>query len=131
MYFNIGFPIEYEFSEYFRAYIRPSYEFKNYTITSHLGDILHHHPTLFMHFGVRYNIPEIPRCKIKSLNPPGNDYPEDFTNKHCRIQKKHIHGDRAFRGQPFYKKQNPKIGENHPNLIKYRLFNRRKLSGGY
>jgi hypothetical protein len=93
--------------------------------------VLHHHPTLFVHFGFRYNIPEIGRCPIKAKNPPGTEYPKDFTNKTCRIQKKHIHGNQAFRGQPFYKKQNPKIGENHPNLIKFKLFNRRKLSGEY
>jgi len=36
-----------------------------------------------------------------------------------------------YRGQPFYKPQNPDIGEDYRNLIMYKLFNRRKLSGGY
>jgi hypothetical protein len=132
IFFNIGVPIEYEFSEYFRVYLRPSYEFKNYKVLlSETRAINHRQPALYIHFGFRYNIPELPRCPLKAKNPTGYDYPKKFTNKTCRTQKKHIHGDQAYRGQPFYKKQNPKIGENHPNLHKYRLFNRRKVSGGY
>ena len=132
IFFNIGIPIEYEFSEYFRVYLRPSYEFKNYKVALEgAGAITHQQPAVYIHFGFRYNIPELPRCPLKAKTPTGYDYPKKFTNKTCRIQKKHVHGDKAYRGQPFYKKQNPKIGENYPNLHKYRLFNRRKISGGY
>ncbi len=131
LFFNIGFPIEYEFSEYFRAVIRPSYELKNYQVSLDLGNITHRQPALYVHFGFRYTIPEMPRCPLRAKDPAGYDYPKNFTNKTCRIQKKHVHGDKGFRGQPFYKKQNPKIGENDPNLHKYKLFNKRNLGGGY
>jgi hypothetical protein len=135
VYFNIGFPIEYEFSEYLSAYIRPSYEYKTYNMSLPElgGTVRHRYPALFVHIGFRYTIPELPRCPIRAKNPPGYDYPKKFTNKTCRYQKKHVHADKAFRGQPFYKKQNPKVGENHPNLYKYRWWrmNRRKISGGY
>ena len=30
----------------------------------------------------------------------------------------HAHGDDEFRGQPFWKKQNPKIGEKMPKTSK-------------
>ncbi len=132
LFFNIGFPVEYEFSEYFRGFVRPSFEFKNYRVA--IGDIraiTHQQPALLVHFGFRYNIPEIPRCPLKAKNPSGYDYHKNFTNKTCRIQKKHVHGNKAYRGQPFYKEQNPKIGENYRQLHKYRFFNRRKLNGGY
>lgn len=132
LFFNIGFPMEYEFSEYFRAFIRPSVEFKNYqTSLEGFSAITTVQPAVYVHFGFRYNIPEIPRCHLKAKNPTGYDYPKRFTNKTCRIQKKHIHGDRMYRGQPFYKKQNPKVGQNYPVLKKYKLFNRRKMGGGY
>lgn len=29
----------------------------------------------------------------------------------CHIRKQHLHGKKAFRGQPLWKKQNPHIGE--------------------
>ena len=135
VYFNIGVPIEYEFSEYLKGYIRPSYEFKSYRLDlpEFGGSIRHRYPALFVHVGFRYTIPELPRCRLNAKNPPGYDYPKKFTNKTCRYQKKHIHGNKGYRGQPFYKKQNPKVGENYPNLHKYRWWrmNRRKVSGGY
>ena len=120
LFFNIGVPIEYEFSEYFRGYIRPALETKNYTVA--LGEsnyqVNHHQPTAYVTLGIRYNIPETPRCPIKS----------------CRTQLKHRHkhlGSKEYRGQPFYKKQNPKIGENYPELHRYKGNNKRKRSGGY
>jgi hypothetical protein len=29
----------------------------------------------------------------------------------CHIRKQHLHGKKKFRGQPLFKKQNPRIGE--------------------
>ena len=120
LFFNIGVPIEYEFSEYFRGYIRPALETKNYTVSLGEGGypVNHHQPAAFVTIGIRYNIPDTPRCPIKS----------------CRTQLKHRHkhlGSKEYRGQPFYKKQNPKIGENYPELHRYKGNNKRKRSGGY
>jgi len=135
VYFNIGFPIEYEFSEYLSSYIRPSYEFKSYkmNLPELGGTVKHRYPALIVQFGFRYTIPELPRCRLHARTPTGYDYPKKFTNKTCRYQKKHVHGNKGYRGQPFYKKQNPQVGENYPNLHKYRWWrlNRRKISGGY
>ncbi|WP_146902164.1 hypothetical protein [Adhaeribacter aerolatus] len=33
----------------------------------------------------------------------------------CHIRKQHLHGKKAYRGQPIWKKQNPRIGEKLPN----------------
>ncbi len=103
MYFNFGIPIEYEFSEYFWFFIRPSFEIKNYTLAMPLQyqdsnipqTVSYKQPTLYVNFGFRFKFPEIRRCPVKS----------------CRTQLKHVHSQREFRGQPFYKVQNPKIGE--------------------
>jgi hypothetical protein len=101
LYFNVGVPIEYEISEYLWLFVRPSVDFKNYTLAMEQIDgagaagIQHNQPALYLNFGVRMKLPEVKRCPVKS----------------CRTQLKHVHGGREYRGQPFYKKQNPKIGE--------------------
>lgn len=101
LYFNIGVPIEYKLSEYFWLVLRPSFDYKNYTLAISQNDVTasegfqHNQPTIYLNFGVRMKVPEVKRCPVKS----------------CRTQLKHVHGGREYRGQPFYKKQNPKIGE--------------------
>ncbi len=109
VYFNLGFPLEYELSEYFFVVVRPSFDFKSYTTTLAGGtgvspaegtSFQFNQPALYVNVGVRMKLPEIKRCPVKS----------------CRTQLKHVHGSREFRGQPFYKEQNPKIGELYPEL---------------
>ena len=36
----------------------------------------------------------------------------------CHVRMKHAHGEEEFRGQPIWKKQNPKIGEKLPKTSK-------------
>ncbi len=122
IYFNIGFPFEYELSEYFFIVIKPSVDIKNYSILLPEGggdtfpsSIQHNQTAFYIHAGVRMKFPEIPRCRIKS----------------CHTQVKHVHGNREFRGQPIYKKQNPKIGELYPGFYSDKLKNRKKINKGY
>lgn len=102
VYFNLGFPLEYELSEYFWLVVRPSFDFKSYTMgitgaNNESTSIQHNQPAFYINFGIRMKLPEVKRCPVKS----------------CRTQLKHVHGSREFRGQPFFKEQNPKIGELH------------------
>lgn len=118
IYFNLGIPIEYELSEYFWIFLRPSFDVKSYTIALPQGDvsnasIQHKQPAFYLNFGVRMKLPEVKRCPVKS----------------CRTQLKHVHGGREFRGQPFYKKQNPKIGELYPELDQNKRKKKRKSKG--
>lgn len=108
-YFNVGVPMEYELSEYFWFFVRPSFDIKNYSLAITQVDagggtstsaMQHNQPAFYLNFGVRMKLPEIRRCPIKS----------------CHTQQKHVHGGREFRGQPFYKEQNPKIGELYRDL---------------
>jgi len=117
IFFNLGLPFEYELSEYFYVVVRPSFDFKSYTTTTAGGggatptegtSFQFNQPAFYLNFGVRMKLPEIKRCPVKS----------------CKTQLKHVHGSREFRGQPFYKEQNPKIGELYPELIQEK--NRRK-----
>lgn len=119
LYTNVGISIENVWSEYFRLIFKPSFEFKNYTIDiPDVTSIKHRYPTFFMQVGVSINIPEIPRSPMKS----------DHT------QLKHVYTDpqtgkrREVRGQPIWKKQNPKVGQNHRRLWRYKKKNKKKLN---
>jgi len=116
MYFNLGVTFEREFSEYFRVFVRPSMEFKGYSLglpeTSQ--SISHKLNTVFVNVGVTYRLPDLPRCFHKS----------------CHAQINHVHGNKEYRSRrhPFYKKQNPHYGENYPTLLKYKGKNKKKLN---
>jgi len=111
---NAGVTIEYELSEYWRMFAKPSFEFKNYRITVVDKEIRHHLNAAYLQVGLTYSIPDRPKC----------------FHKECKIQMHHAHGNKEYRSRvhPFYKKQNPNYGENHPTLIKYKGKNKRKLN---
>lgn len=116
MFFNLGAMVEREMSEYFRLFIRPSYEFKGYDLNiAETGTSIRHKMNAFyVNVGASYRIPELRRCFLKE----------------CRAQINHAHGNKEYRSRvhPIYKKQNPHYGENYPDLIKYKGKNKRKLN---
>lgn len=105
---NIGITLEKVFSEYFRIYARPAYEIKNFSVNIPSGAAMTHQANaFFLTLGVSINYPDLPRSPIK------ND----------KIQMRHYISDpkgnrREFRGQPFWRKQDPKMGELYPELMK-------------
>jgi hypothetical protein len=113
---NLGATVEREMSEYFRLFVRPSYEIRGYTLNMPEGSpaIKHKFNAFYLNVGVTYRLPELRRCFLKD----------------CRVQINHAHGNREYRSRvhPVYKKQNPHYGENYPNLIKYKGKNKRKLN---
>ncbi len=119
MYFNLGISFEHNWSQYFRIVVRPSYDIKKYTINLPDGSsVLHNQNTFMIMAGVSINIPEIPRSPMKSDH----------------VQLKHVITDPntgrliEVRGQSIFKKQNPKVGENHRKLLRYKFRNRKKLN---
>lgn len=119
IYTNFGVSIENNWSEYFRVIIKPSIDFKSYTIAIPDGSTVNHkYPTFFIQAGISINIPDIPRSPMKSDH----------------VQLKHVYTDPVtgrrmeVRGQPIYKRQNPKVGENHRKLWRYKRKNKRKLN---
>lgn len=116
LYFNLGVAVEREFSEYFRLFVRPSYELKGYklSVPESGQQIAHKMNAFFVNVGATYRIPELRRCFIKD----------------CHAQINHAHGNREYRSRrhPFYKKQDPHYGENYPNLIRYKGKNKNKLN---
>jgi hypothetical protein len=116
IFLNLGVAVEREMSEYFRLFIRPSYEFKSYklNIPETSQSITHKFNAFYINVGATYRFPELRRCFLKS----------------CKAQLNHAHGNKEYRSRvhPIYKKQNPHYGENHPNLVKYRGKNKKKLN---
>lgn len=117
LYTNIGISIEKNLSEYMRIIIKPSLDFKQYTVNFPDASSLKTTNNAFLlQFGVSVNIPEIPR------SPMSSDH----------VQLKHVITDPSgrlmeVRGQPIWKKQNPKVGENHRRLWRYKWRNKRKI----
>lgn len=119
LYTNFGISIENNWSEYFRIIIKPGIDLTNYTVTLPDGaSVKHTNPTFFLQVGVSINIPDIRRSPMKSDH----------------VQLKHLYTDpktgrvEEVRGQPIWKKQNPKIGQNHRKLWRYKWKNRKKLN---
>jgi hypothetical protein len=113
---NLGVTVEREMSEYFRLFVRPSYEIKSYKLNvPETGQFIQHRFNAFyINVGATYRIPELRRCFLKT----------------CHAQMNHAHGNREYRSRrhPIYKKQNPHYGENYPTLIKYKGKNKKKLN---
>lgn len=119
-FFNIGVSFEKVYSEYFRVYLRPSYEFKSYNIslpeTATQPDLTITDNAFQITLGLSINYPDLPRSPI----------PNDETQmKHYVSDSK---GNRMLvRGQPLWKKQDPKIGELYPELQKSKRKGRFRL----
>ncbi|WP_160164110.1 hypothetical protein [Nafulsella turpanensis] len=103
-YFNVGLLTEKHFSEYFRLTLRPSVEWASYNMD--LGTSGHsvktNTPSFFLQAGISLNYPRLPRCPIDR----------------CHVQLEHVHFGKEYRGQPIYRWQNPKYGQNHPELMR-------------
>jgi len=106
LYFNFGYTMEKKFSEYFNVFIRPSLEWKSYTISiPETGlEVNHRQPAVYLKFGATIRMPELRRCPVKG----------------CKIQINHVHGGKEYRSKvhPFWKWQNPNYGQNYPTLMK-------------
>jgi hypothetical protein len=115
VYINLGATIERDFSEYFRVFLRPSYEIKSYKLTlpEMTQSVTHKFNAFYINVGASYRFPELRRCVVKT----------------CRAQMNHAHGNREYRSRvhAIYKKQNPHYGENYPTLIKYKGKNKKKI----
>lgn len=115
-YFNLGVTVERDLSEYFKAFVRPSFDFRSFaTALPESGKSIDHNMnTLYLSVGVTYRIPELPKCFLRG----------------CRAQINHAHGNKEYRSRrhPIYKKQNPGYGENDKTIIKYKGKNKRKIN---
>ena len=120
---NIGLAYEYHFSEYLRLILKPSFEMKSYKMIIldasglFLDQVSHSYNAFYLQFGISMNIPELRRSPIKADH----------------VQLKHVITDpkngrlEEVRGQAFWKKQNPKVGQNQRRLIKDKVIKKKNL----
>ena len=116
---NVGVSVEKVFSEYFRVYLRPSYEIKSFTSPlpeAVSGDLLINNHALTLTLGVSINYPDLPRSPIPNDKTQMKHYVSDSQGNRMLV-----------RGQPLWKKQDPKIGELYPELIKSKRKRRTKF----
>ena len=77
-----------------------------------LDQVSHNYNAFYLQFGISMNIPELRRSPIKADH----------------VQLKHVITDPKYgrleevRGQPLWKKQNPKVGQNHRRFISCLLY---------
>jgi hypothetical protein len=116
LFFNLGVRFEHSLSEYVKVFLRPSVEFKSYTLTFPESgvSIPHNLPAFYTSIGVSWRLPDRNKCPISN----------------CRTQINHHHGGKQYRSRahPFWKWQNPDYGQNYPRLIKYKGKNKRKIN---
>lgn len=120
IFYNVGLSVEKNLSEYFRVILKQSFEIKSYTVNIPGGPAIknQNNGVYQIHFGVSITIPEIPRSPMKSDH----------------IQLKHVIRDPKsgkyieVRGQPIYKEQNPKVGQNYRRLWRDKRKNKKKIN---
>lgn len=95
-FFNIGIMFQMKFSKYFKGYIRPSFEMRSYNISNDLVNVQHKFSVFSIDLGLLLKYPIYPRNKYKA----------------DQVQMEHIFNNKIYRGRPFYRKQNPRFGQN-------------------
>ncbi len=95
-FFNLGVMFQMKFSKYFKGYVRPSFEFRSYTISNDLVNVQHKFSVFSIDIGLLFKYPIYPRNKYKA----------------DQVQMEHIFNNKIYRGRPFYRKQNPRFGQN-------------------
>ena len=118
---NIGLDYEYHFSEYLRLILKPSFEIKSYEMIIldasevFLDQVSHSYNAFYLQIGISMNVPELRRSPIKA---------DHVQLKHVITHPRNGRLEEV-RGQPFWKKQNPKIGQNHRRFIKDKVINKK------
>ena len=74
---NVGVTLEKVFSEYFRVYLRPAYEYKRYALDLPTTTIDHRNSAFFLTLGVSINYPDLPRSPIKNDKTQMRHYVSD------------------------------------------------------
>jgi hypothetical protein len=99
-----GIIAEYPLSELFYLYANPYFEHRKHSTDKLENDLQATNSinTIYLNVGVRARLENLfvghPLCPIPS----------------CHSRKIHMHNGHTYRGQPWYKKQNPHIGESLP-----------------
>ncbi|WP_235940999.1 hypothetical protein [Cyclobacterium roseum] len=96
-YYGLGLRLEYDFSEYTRAFIKPAVEFRSFAYTNpeipETQSLLQR--VYNLQVGVSISLPGTKRCKVGG----------------CRVVMKHLHNGVEYRGSSIWNRQNRKVGQ--------------------
>ncbi|SHM85669.1 hypothetical protein SAMN04488057_10497 [Cyclobacterium lianum] len=96
-YYGIGLRLEYDFSEYARAFVKPSASFRSFAYAEpEAPEIQSIDQNLYtLQAGISISLPGTKKCKV-----PG-----------CRVVMKHLHNGVEYRGSSIWFRQNRKVGQ--------------------
>lgn len=95
-FFSIGLTFEKQFSKYFRMYLRPAAEFRNYQFQSDNVIVPNKLNMFSLNLGLLLKYPTYPRNRNSGHN----------------VQMEHVYNGKIYRGRSIFRKQNPRIGQN-------------------
>ena len=95
-FFNIGLIFEKKFSKYFKVYIRPSFEMRQFGLANGAVSVRHRFSIFTIDLGALIKYPIYPRNRFKAH----------------RVQMEHVFKGRIYRGRSIFQRQNPRIGQH-------------------
>lgn len=95
-FFNIGIVFEKKVSKYFKLYIRPSFEVRQFTLANEALSVPHRFSIFTIDIGALIKYPVYPRNRFKAH----------------RVQMEHIFNGKIYRGRSIFQRQNPRIGQH-------------------
>lgn len=94
-FFNFGVIFEQKVSKYFKVYIRPSFELRQYNISNDALAVSHKFSIFSIDIGALIKYPTYPRNKFKAH----------------RVKMEHIFNGKIHRGRSIFSRQNPRAGQ--------------------
>lgn len=94
-FFNVGVIFEKKVSKYFKVYIKPSIELRQYSLTNESLTIPHKFSIFSVDIGALIKYPLYPRNRYKAH----------------RVQMEHVFNGKIYRGRSIFQRQNPRTGQ--------------------
>ena len=95
-FFNLGLIFEKKISKYFKVYIRPSFEIRQYALADEAISVPHKFSVFTIDIGALIKYPVYPRNRYKAH----------------RVQMEHVFNGKIYRGRSIFQRQNPRIGQH-------------------
>jgi hypothetical protein len=95
-FYSIGITFEKTVSKYFKLYMRPAFELRDFKLTNGQINVTNKLKMFSINFGALLKYPTYPRNKYSANH----------------VQMEHIFNGKKYRGRSIFRKQNPRIGQN-------------------
>lgn len=94
-FFNVGLIFEQKVSKYFKVYIRPSFEVRQFSLTNDAISVPHQFSIFTIDIGALIKYPTYPRNRFKAH----------------RVKMEHVFNGKIYRGRSIFQRQNPRTGQ--------------------